>query len=60
MKIFCDQFKCVFGKNYFCQPILLFSLFFLLIMNPTTLFDTIYRSHCIISANFYIYLQYFQ
>ena len=29
-------------------------------MNSIALFGTIYRSHYIISANFYIYLQYFQ
>ena len=29
-------------------------------MNFTTLFDTIYESHCIILVNFYIYLQYFR
>ena len=52
--------KYVFGKNYFCQLILLLSLFFILFMSPTTSFGTIYRSHCTISANFYLYLQYFQ
>ena len=29
-------------------------------MSFIALFGTIYRSYCIISANFYIYLQYFQ
>ena len=29
-------------------------------MSPTALFDTIHGSYCIISANFYLYLQYFQ
>ena len=29
-------------------------------MGPITLFGTIYESHCIISNNFYLYLQYFQ
>ena len=29
-------------------------------MGPTILFDTIYGSHCTISTNFYLYLQYFQ
>ena len=46
-------FKCVFGKNYFCQLILLFSLFLLLFMSSSILFDTIYGSHCTISTNFY-------
>ena len=52
--------KCLFGKNYFCQFILLFSLFLLLFMGLTALFGTIYGFHCIISINFYLYLQYFQ
>ena len=29
-------------------------------MGLTALFDTIHRSHCIVSTNFYLYLQYFQ
>ena len=33
-----------------CQLILLFSLFLLLFMGPTALFDTIYGFHCIIST----------
>ena len=33
---------------------------FLLSINLTALFGTIYKSHCTISANFYLYLQYFQ
>ena len=47
---------CVFGKNYFCQLILLFNLFFILFMSLITLFDTIYESRCTILANFYFYL----
>ena len=58
--ILSKDYKCSFGKNYFCQLILLLSLFFILFMSPTTSFGTIYRSHCTISANFYLYLQYFQ
>ena len=42
------------------QLILLFSLFFLLFMGSIALFGTIHGSHCIISTNFYFYLQYFQ
>jgi len=42
-----------FGKDYFCQLILLFSLFFLLFMDFTALFGTIHGSHSTISANFY-------
>ena len=34
--------------------------FFLLFMGPITFFGTIYRFHCTISTNFYLYLQYFQ
>ena len=52
--------KCPFGKNYFCQLILLFSLFLLLFMGPTILFGTIHGFHCTVSVNFYLYLQYFQ
>ena len=35
------------------------SLFLLLFMRLIVFFGTIYESYCIISANFYIYLQYF-
>ena len=52
--------KCVFDKNYFCQFILLFSLFLLLFMGSAALFDIIYGFHCTISTNIYLYLQYFQ
>ena len=54
---------CLFGKDYFCQLLLLFSLFFiflLLFMDPTALFDIIYGSHFTILTNFYLYLPYFQ
>ena len=56
-----------FGMDYFCQLILLFSLFLLLFSlflllftSPIALFNTIHEFYYIISANFYIYLQYFQ
>ena len=52
--------KCVFSMDYICQLILLFRLFLLLFIGPTALFDTVHESHCIISASFYLYLQYFQ
>ena len=52
-------FKCAFGMDESCQFILLFSLFLLLFMSHNALFCTIYESQCIISANFYFYLQYF-
>ena len=42
--------------NYFCQLILLFSLFLLLFMGLTALFGTIYRFHYTILANFSIVL----
>ena len=48
------------GKDYFYQLILQFTLFLLLFIGPTALFDTIHRSHYSISANFNLYLQYFQ
>ena len=35
-------------------------LIFVTIHRPIVLFGTIYKFHCTISANFYIYLQYFQ
>ena len=43
--------KCLFGLFIFCQLILLFNLFFVLFIGPTTLFGTIHRSHCTISTN---------
>ena len=36
------------------------SLFLLLFMSLTALFGIIHETYCTISANFYIYLQYFQ
>ena len=51
---------CAFGYQLKNQLILLFSLFLLIFMRPTVLFDIIYMSHCTILANFYLYLQYFQ
>ena len=36
------------------------NLFLLLFIVLIALFDIIHESHCIISANFYFYLQYFQ
>ena len=37
-----------------------YSAYLLLFMGLIALFDTIHRFHCIISINFYLYLQYFQ
>ena len=42
------------------QFILLFSLFLLLFTNSIVLFDIIYEFYYTISADFYLYLQYFQ
>ena len=47
---------CLFGKDYFCQFTLPFSLFLLLFIGLITLFGTIHRSHCTILADFYFYL----
>jgi len=52
--------KLSLGMYYFCQLILLFSLFFLLFIDLTALFGTIHGLHCTILAKFYFYLQYFQ
>ena len=52
--------ECAFGMDEICQLILLFSLFLLLFISLTALFDTIHGSYCIISLNFYLYLKYFQ
>ena len=57
--LFNNEIKCVFGIDESYQFILLFSLFFQLFIGSTVLFDTIHMSYCIISANFYLYLQYF-
>ena len=51
---------CPFDKDYFCQLILLFSLFLLLFIGLTVLFSTIHGSYCTISANFHLYLRYFR
>ena len=50
----------MFGKNYFDQLILLFSLFLLLFMSLIAFFGTIHGPYCTILINFYLYLQYFQ
>ena len=52
--------KGLFDKNYFCQLILLFSLFLLLFMGSTALFGIIHRFYYTISVKFYFYLQHFQ
>ena len=50
----------VFGSKLKSQFILLFSLFLLLFISSIAFFGTIYRSRYTISANFYLYLQYFK
>ena len=49
-----QSIQCAFGMDYFCQLILLLSLFLLLFMSPTTLFGIIHGFHCTISTNFYL------
>ena len=50
---------CAFSSSLKNQFILLFSLFLLIFMGPTIFFNIIHGFHCIISTNFYFYLQYF-
>ena len=52
--------KCAFAYRLKSQVILLFNLLLLLFMGSTAFFGIMYGSHCTISANFYLYLQYFQ
>jgi len=52
--------KCPFDMNYFCQLILLFSLFLVLFMGLIVPFSTIHGSYYTISVKIYLYLQYFQ
>ena len=51
---------CAFGSELKSQLISLFSLFLLLFIGSTTLFGIIHKSYYTISANFNLYLQYFQ
>ena len=60
LHLYCSETKFVFGKNYFCQLILLFNLFLLLFIDLIVLFNSTYGSYCTISANSYLYLPYFQ
>ena len=48
--------KCAFGLGLKIKIISLFSLFLLLFMSLTALFDTIHGYYYTISTNFYIYL----
>ena len=51
-----NKLKCAFDMDYFCQLILLLSLFLQLFMSLTTLFGIIYRFSYIILTIFYIYV----
>ena len=55
-----DNSKVEFDISLKNQLILLFSLFLLLFMGITAHFGIIHESYSTISANFYLYLQYFQ
>ena len=52
------DYVCVWQKLK-NQIILLFSLFLLLLIGSIAFFGTIHGSYCTISANFYLYLQFF-
>ena len=58
--IFCFNLLWLLHNFSHFSQYLLFSLFLVLFMDFTALFDTIYEFHGIISTNFYFYLQYFQ
>ena len=60
LHLYCSETEFVFGKNYFCQLILLFNLFLLLYIGLIVLFNSTYGSYCTISTNSYLYLSYFQ
>jgi len=50
------MFKCAFRYSLKDQFILLFSLFLLLFMSLSVLFDIIHEFHYTVSTNFYLYL----
>ena len=52
--------QCAFGQRLKIKIISLFSLYLLLFMSLTTLFDTIHKHYYTISTNLYLYLHYFQ
>ena len=60
MNFYFKDEKYALNSKLKSQFILLFSLFLLLFTNSIVLFDIIHEFHCTISANFYLYLQYFQ
>ena len=51
--------KGLFGKIIFTSLFYCLVYFLQLFMGLNALFVTINKSHCTISANFYLYLQYF-
>ena len=52
-------FKCAFGSKL-KTSLFYYSAYFCYYLWVTVLFGTIYESHCTISVNVYLYLQYFQ
>ena len=56
----CFQSDIKISLNVCLTKISFVNLFFLLFMDSTILFGIIHVSHCTISANFYLYLQYFK
>ena len=60
MNFYFKDEKYALNSKLKSQFILLFSLFLLLFTSSIVLFDIIHEFHYTISANFYLYLQYFQ
>ena len=60
MNFYFKDEKYALNSKLKSQFILLFSLFLLLFTNSIVLFDITHEFHYTISANFYLYLQYFQ
>ena len=60
MNFYFKDEKYVLNSKLKSQFILLFSLFLLLFTNSIVLFYITHEFHYTISANFYLYLQYFQ
>ena len=53
-------FKCAFGSKLKKLAYFIIQLIFATIHGSTVLFGTIYKPHCTISVNVYLYSQYFQ
>ena len=60
MNFYFKDEKYALNSKLKSQFILLFSLFLLLFTSSIVLFDIIYECYYTISADFYLYLQYFQ